>query len=88
MLRFLERRLVDSEVGDRVGSGKDMLRFLERQGYRVLRIRGSHHFLARGDRRTSVPVHGSESLKIGTLRGILRDIDLSPADFERLWDEA
>jgi predicted RNA binding protein YcfA (HicA-like mRNA interferase family) len=69
-------------------SGKDMVRFLERQGFVVLRIRGSHHFLQHGDRRTSVPVHGNDPLKIGTLRAILRDIDLSPADFERLWNEA
>jgi predicted RNA binding protein YcfA (HicA-like mRNA interferase family) len=65
-----------------------MVRFLERQGYRVLRIRGSHHFMERGDRRTSVPVHGNDALKIGTLHGILRDIDMSPSDFQRLWDEA
>ena len=68
-------------------SGKEMVRFLERQGYRVLRIRGSHHFLERGDRRTSVPVHGNAPLKIGTLRGILRDIDLSPAEFALRWNE-
>ena len=64
-----------------------MLRFLERQGFGVLRIRGSHHFLERGDHRTSVPLHGNTPLKIGTLRGILRDIEMSPADFERLWAE-
>jgi predicted RNA binding protein YcfA (HicA-like mRNA interferase family) len=67
-------------------SGKDMVRFLERQGFVVLRIRGSHHFLERGDRRTSVPAHANDPLKIGTLRAILRDIDMSPADFERLWE--
>jgi predicted RNA binding protein YcfA (HicA-like mRNA interferase family) len=68
-------------------SGKDVVRFLERQGFIVLRVRGSHHFLDRGDQRTSVPVHGNSPLKIGTLRGILRDIDMSPSDFERLWGE-
>ena len=35
--------------------------------------------------RTTVPVHGSEILKIGTLRGILRDIDMSAAEFTRIW---
>ena len=34
---------------------------------------------------TSVPVHGNQTLKIGTLRSILRDIDMAPAEFERLW---
>jgi len=33
--------------------------------------------MARGDHRTSVPVHGNRTLKIGTLRGILRDIEMS-----------
>ena len=65
-----------------------MIQFLVRQGYSVLRIRGSHHFLEHGDRRTSVPAHGNRPLKIGTLRGILRDIEMSPADFQRLWDES
>jgi predicted RNA binding protein YcfA (HicA-like mRNA interferase family) len=62
-----------------------MVRFLERQGFRVIRVRGAHHFMERGDRRTSVPVHGHRTLKIGTLRGILRDIGMSPTEFERLW---
>lgn len=58
-------------------SGKQMVRFLQRRGFRVVRVRGSHHFLERGDRRTSVPVHGNRPLKVGTLRSILRDLDLS-----------
>ncbi len=58
-----------------------MIRFLETQGFSSVRIRGSHHILARLDLRTSVPVHGSTTLKIGTLRGILRDIELSANDF-------
>ena len=64
-----------------------MLRFLQRQGLVVLRVSGSHHFMEGGARRTSAPVHGSRPLKIGTLRSILRDIDISPAEFERLWRE-
>jgi predicted RNA binding protein YcfA (HicA-like mRNA interferase family) len=62
-------------------SGKAMLRFLLRRGYAVVRIDGSHHFLDDGTHRTSVPVHGERTLKIGTLRGILRDIEVSPAEF-------
>jgi predicted RNA binding protein YcfA (HicA-like mRNA interferase family) len=62
-----------------------MVRFLESQGFTVVRIRGSHHVLARGSARTTVPVHGSQTLRIGTLRGILRDIEMSPAKFAELW---
>jgi predicted RNA binding protein YcfA (HicA-like mRNA interferase family) len=62
-----------------------MVRFLESQGFRVVRVRGSHHVLARGKTHTTVPVHGNQTLRIGTLRGILRDIELSPAKFTELW---
>jgi len=62
-----------------------MIAFLRGQGFVLIRIRGSHHILERGDLRTSVPAHGNETLKIGTLRGILRDIQISPSEFERLW---
>lgn len=63
-------------------TGKEMLRFLEQSGFLLVRIRGSHHFLKNGGIHTCVPVHGNANLKIGTLRSILRDIDLSPAGFE------
>lgn len=66
-------------------SGPEMMRFLESQGFRLVRIRWSHHIFERGTQRTVVPVHGSETLKIGTLRGILREIELSPARFAELW---
>jgi predicted RNA binding protein YcfA (HicA-like mRNA interferase family) len=62
-----------------------MVRFLEREGFELLRVRGSHHVLQRGSQRTSVPVHGNHTLKIGTLRGILRDVELSPAEFAARW---
>lgn len=64
-----------------------MVRFLESLGFRVIRVRGSHHVMAQETTRTTVPVHGNRVLKIGTLRGILRDIEMSPDEFERLWDE-
>ncbi|MCE9533516.1 MAG: type II toxin-antitoxin system HicA family toxin [Planctomycetes bacterium] len=62
-----------------------MVQFLMAQGYAIVRITGSHHIMQKGPRQTSVPVHGNETLKIGTLRSILRDIDMSPTEFERLW---
>lgn len=68
-------------------SGKEMVRFLGQQGFTLMRVRGSHHFMARGDQRTTVPVHGNQTLKIGTLRGILRDIEMSPEQFTELWNE-
>ena len=61
-----------------------MVRFLEKQGFAIIRVRGSHHFLTKGDQRTSVPVHANRNLKAGTVRSILRDIGLSPTEFEEL----
>ena len=66
-------------------SGADMVHFLQQQGFTIVRVRGSHHVLARGDSRTTVPVHGSLTLRIGTLRGILRDIEMGPAEFAELY---
>jgi predicted RNA binding protein YcfA (HicA-like mRNA interferase family) len=68
-------------------SGKEMVRFLSKQGFAVLRVRGSHHFLESNEKRTSVPVHGNNPLKIGTLRSILRDMEMSQAEFEELLKE-
>jgi predicted RNA binding protein YcfA (HicA-like mRNA interferase family) len=41
--------------------------------------------MSREELRTTVPVHGHETLKIGTLRAILRDVDLGANDFICLW---
>jgi len=68
-------------------SGEEMVRFLTKRGFAVIRVRGSHHFLEGAGRRTCVPVHGNRPLKTGTLRSILRDVELSPAEFERAWRE-
>lgn len=68
-------------------SGKEMITFLVRQGFQLIRISGSHHFFEREQEHTCVPVHGNETLKIGTLRSILRDIDMTPSVFEQLWNE-
>jgi predicted RNA binding protein YcfA (HicA-like mRNA interferase family) len=63
-----------------------MLDFLTKQGFRVARIRESHHALEKGLLRTCVPVHGSQTMRIGTLRAILRDVEMSPARFTELWN--
>jgi predicted RNA binding protein YcfA (HicA-like mRNA interferase family) len=64
-----------------------MVDFLERQGFVLSRVRGSHHVMKRGTQWATVPVHANQNLKIGTLRRILRDIDMSPGEFEDLWSK-
>ncbi|MSV36336.1 MAG: addiction module toxin, HicA family [Bryobacterales bacterium] len=67
-------------------TGAEMVLFLESQGFRVVRIRGSHYVLSKGELRTTVPVHGAQALRTGTLRGILRDVEIGPAEFSALWE--
>jgi predicted RNA binding protein YcfA (HicA-like mRNA interferase family) len=63
-------------------SGKDLCRVLERNGWSLLRIHGSHHIYGRPNSvvRLSVPVHGGRSLKIGLLKHLLEAASLSEAD--------
>ncbi|AEI47191.1 type II toxin-antitoxin system HicA family toxin [Runella slithyformis] len=62
-------------------SGKELIRLLEKLGFEVIRINGSHHRVRHPDGRvTSVPVHKNEDLPKGLVRKIIReDLDM---DFE------
>jgi len=55
-------------------SGKDFCRILERNGWRLARIKGSHHIFTKKGRieRISVPVHGNKPLKLGLLRALMK----------------
>ena len=58
--------------------GKNLLEALDKAGFQVIRVRGSHHFLRHSDgRRTVVPVHAGETIGPGLLARILRDCELS-----------
>ena len=55
-------------------SGKDLVKFLEQQGFKVVRVNGSHHRMRHDDGRvTTVPVHKNEDLPKGLLRKIVRE---------------
>ena len=53
-------------------SGKEVVKFLKKHGWKVLRIQGSHVRLGKDGLRTSVPVHGSRDLGKGLLAEIAR----------------
>ncbi|MBI1733564.1 MAG: type II toxin-antitoxin system HicA family toxin [Candidatus Rokubacteria bacterium] len=59
-------------------SGRDLARLLERHGWALLRVHGSHHIYGKpgNPARLSIPVHGNKPLKIGLLRHLLRTADL------------
>jgi predicted RNA binding protein YcfA (HicA-like mRNA interferase family) len=66
-------------------TGSDLIAALAKAGFRVLRVKGSHHFLRHEDgRSTVVPVHAGETLGPGLLHKILRDCQLTPAQLTEL----
>lgn len=56
-------------------SGKHFCKILEDHGWELRRVRGSHHIYAQPDNPTilTVPVHGNQDLRVGTLRKLLKD---------------
>jgi predicted RNA binding protein YcfA (HicA-like mRNA interferase family) len=63
--------------------GLRVVRTLERAGFEVARVHGSHYTMRQPGRGTTVPVHGRD-LASGTLRGILADIGMTAAELQRL----
>jgi predicted RNA binding protein YcfA (HicA-like mRNA interferase family) len=63
-------------------SGRDFARILERKGWQLVRIHGSHHIYMKDGRREriSLPIHGSSALKPGLLHHFMRIADLTDAD--------
>jgi predicted RNA binding protein YcfA (HicA-like mRNA interferase family) len=63
-------------------SGKEFAKVLERQGWSLLRVQGSHYIYGRSgsDTRLSVPVHGNQSLKTGLLRHLMKLAGITEAD--------
>ncbi len=59
-------------------SGKQLIAALDKLGFEIVRIKGSHHFLRHADgRSTVVPIHGGETIGPGLLSKILRDCELT-----------
>jgi predicted RNA binding protein YcfA (HicA-like mRNA interferase family) len=64
-------------------SGKQVIAALEKEGWYVKRVRGSHHVLRHPDIPDAipVPVHGNRPIKRGTLSSILRSAGISRGEF-------
>jgi predicted RNA binding protein YcfA (HicA-like mRNA interferase family) len=63
-------------------SGKDFAKVLERNGWSLLRIKGSHHIYGKAgsDVRISVPIHGNQALKTGLLSHFMKVAGLTESD--------
>lgn len=62
-----------------------VVRALEKAGFKVVRVAGSHRIMRHPDGRgTTVPIHAGRDLAKGTLRGILTDIGITIEELRRL----
>ena len=63
-------------------SGKDLTKTLEKHGWLLLRINGSHHIYGKvgSEVRISVPIHGNQAIKTGLLRHFMKVAGLTERD--------
>ena len=63
-------------------SGPEFARLVQRRGWTLARVHGSHHIFTMPGRRERIviPVHGNRPLKIGLLRSLMRIADLTESD--------
>lgn len=60
-------------------SGKDFVKLLEKYGWKLARVKGSHHIYLKADNpaRISVPIHKNQDLKIGLLKYFMKVAGIS-----------
>ena len=63
-------------------SGARFAKILEKHGWQLLRIQGSHHIYGKPGQveRISVPVHKNQPLKVGLLHHLLKVAGLRESD--------
>ncbi|MDJ0632324.1 MAG: type II toxin-antitoxin system HicA family toxin [Xenococcaceae cyanobacterium MO_188.B29] len=63
-------------------SGKKLGKVVEKLGWKLKRIKGSHYIysLPGSAKILVIPVHGNRDLPPGTLKGILKDANLTEDD--------
>ncbi len=61
-------------------SGKKLAKVLEKLGWQLVRVCGSHHRYSKGKESISIPVHANQDLKLGILRSIMKQAGLQAED--------
>jgi predicted RNA binding protein YcfA (HicA-like mRNA interferase family) len=70
-------------------SAAQMSKILRHLGFSLIRQKGSHAYFQHMDgRSTVVPIHRGEDLGRGLIRAILRDIEITPEEYDKLRREA
>ena len=55
-----------------------LVKALAKNGFNKLRTRGSHLLMGHSDgRKTVIPMHGGRDIPTGTLKAILKDVNLN-----------
>ena len=67
-------------------TGEKVIKTLRKNGFEVVGIRGSHHYLHHAERGTiiTVPVHSGKILAPKTLQTIISQAGISQDDFREL----
>lgn len=63
-------------------SGKELARAVQRRGWTLARVNGSHHVFVMSGRRERIviPFHGNRPLKIGLLRALMKIAEIEEGD--------
>ncbi|MGB2924778.1 MAG: type II toxin-antitoxin system HicA family toxin [Limnothrix sp.] len=63
-------------------SGKKLCKIVEKKGWILKKVTGSHHIYTHPASRAilSVPVHRNKDLKIGTLKSLMKTAQLTESD--------
>lgn len=64
--------------------GKALCKIVERRGWLLKRVTGSHHIYAKEGVSIilSIPVHSNRALPTGTLRSLMKDAGLTEEDLD------
>ncbi|MBN2570958.1 MAG: type II toxin-antitoxin system HicA family toxin [Ignavibacteriales bacterium] len=66
-------------------SGKELIRIIEKIGFKIVRIKGSHYILKHEDgRKTVIPVHSKEIIGPGLITKILKDCEIQKDELIKL----
>lgn len=63
----------------------ELIKILKKMGFEEMRQKGSHKYFKHPDGRcTVVPFHKGEDISRGLLKKILKDIEISKEEFEKI----
>jgi predicted RNA binding protein YcfA (HicA-like mRNA interferase family) len=63
-------------------SGREFAQVIQRRGWTLARVHGSHHVFTMAGRRERImiPIHGNQPLKKGLLRSLMKIVGLKEDD--------